>query len=254
MATKLYSESAIPILENSVSNLCWSCGDMRAAHFCHSCGKVQPAMPTDYFSFFGLPRLLNIDIEALERDMYALSRKLHPDLYARSSEQERLWSLEQTSQLNDAYRALRDPIARTEYLLKLEGIQLDEQSKAATEQARRTGKEKKQIVSAQLLEEVFELNVQLEELREAKEAGQKDPKLLRELEAAKKKFQQRLNANLTELKGTWNEWDNMIVQIEDGEFVSREERREVLYKMLDVLNRRSYINNLLREVNAALAE
>src|SRR6266542_6416003 len=244
MAIKSQSEPAIPILQNGngATNACWSCGDMRAAHFCHSCGRVQPAMPTDYFSFFGLQRLLNVDLEALEREMYALSRKLHPDLYVRSSEQERLWSLEQTSQLNDAYRTLRDPIGRTEYLLKLEGLKLDEQSKAATEQARKTGKAKKQIVSPELLEEVFELNVQLEELRDTKKAGEKDPKLLRELEAAKVKFQRRLNQNLTELKGFWNEWDNMIAQIEDGEFISREERREVLQKMLDVLNRRSYIN------------
>ena len=254
MAIKTPSESAIPILETEVTNVCWSCGEMRAAQFCHSCGKLQPAMPTDYFSFFGLPRLLNIDTEALEREMHSLSRKLHPDLYVRSSERERLWSLEQTSQLNDAYRTLRDPIARTEYLLKLEGIQFDEQSKAATEQARRTGKEKKQVVSAELLEEVFELNVQLEELRESKKAGQQDSKLLNELERTKKKFQQRMNQNLVELKGYWNEWDNLIAQIEDGEFISREERREVLNKMLDVLNRRTYLNNLLREVNAALAQ
>ena len=43
---------------------CWSCGDMRAAHFCHACGKVQPPLPVDYFSFFGLPRKLNLDVAA----------------------------------------------------------------------------------------------------------------------------------------------------------------------------------------------
>src|SRR3954469_4398247 len=115
---------------------CWSCGDMRAAHFCSACGKVQPPAPVDYFSFFGLPRKLNIDVKQLEREFYALSRKLHPDLYARGDQKELTWSLEQSSMLNDAYRALKDEIKRTEYLLRLEGVELEEQSKAATEKAR----------------------------------------------------------------------------------------------------------------------
>jgi len=99
------------------------------------------------FSFFGLPRKLNLNVTALERDFYALSRKLHPDLYAQSSEAEqRQWSLEKSSQLNDAYRTLKDPIARTEYLLRLQGVDLDEQSTQATEAARASGKTKKQVV------------------------------------------------------------------------------------------------------------
>src|SRR5713101_8304740 len=115
------------------ANACWSCAAPTSAHFCTACGKVQPPGPVDYFTFFGLPRKLNIDVTLLERDFYKLSRQMHPDLYARASAQEQQWSLEQTSQMNDAYRTLRDPIARTEYLLKLEGVQLEEQSKAATD-------------------------------------------------------------------------------------------------------------------------
>src|SRR5579864_9032095 len=67
---------------------CWSCGSMRAAHFCESCGKVQPPAPADYFSFFGLPLKLNLDVVALEKDFYVLSRKLHPDLNAQAGSQE----------------------------------------------------------------------------------------------------------------------------------------------------------------------
>src|SRR5262249_6210031 len=146
------------------ANACWSCGDMRAAQFCTSCGKVQPPQPVDYFSFFGMPRKLNLDTAVLEREFYALSRQLHPDLYVGRDTREQEWSLEQSSRLNDAYRTLKDPIRRTEYLLKLEGVELEGQSKAATEAARMSG-EKKQIVPPNLLEEVFELNMQLEEAR-----------------------------------------------------------------------------------------
>ena len=105
---------------------CWACHAPLAQndHLCAACGKVQPAAATDFFSFFGLPRKLNLDVAALTREFYRLSRKLHPDVYVRASQPEQQWSLEKTSQLNDAYRTLRDPIERTAYLLQLEGVQL----------------------------------------------------------------------------------------------------------------------------------
>ena len=167
---------------------CWSCGAMRAAHFCQECGKVQPPTPVDYFTFFGLPFRLNLEPEKLEREFYALSRHLHPDINAINSDQEQQWSLEKSSQLNDAYRTLKDPITRTEYLLRLQGVQLEEQSKAATEEARRTGKLKKQVVPPDLLEQVFELNMQLEEMRMNKKMGEPDRTLERELQDTKKQI------------------------------------------------------------------
>ena len=225
---------------------------MRAAHFCDSCGKVQPPQPTDYFSFFGLPRKLNIDSDALGREFYALSRKLHPDVYVRSAEQEREWSLEKSSQLNDAYRILKDPIGRTEYLLRLEGIELEEQSKAATEKARATGQVKKQVVPPDLLEEVFELNLQLEELRMNKKIGEDDPNLVAELETHKKNLEEKFASLAEELKGYWNEWDALIAAKTSGSAVSDDDRRKVRDKMVDLLNRRSYIRNLVRDVNEVL--
>src|SRR5579859_3497422 len=144
---------AKPLPEDTHS--CWSCGSMRAAHFCESCGKVQPPVPVDYFTFFGLPPKLNIDVAALEKSFYELSRKLHPDLNVRAGNQEQEWSMEQSSMLNDAYRTLKDPIKRTAYRWHLEGGELEEQAKGASERARATGEIKKQIVPPDLLEEVL---------------------------------------------------------------------------------------------------
>lgn len=222
---------------------------MRAAHFCQSCGKVQPPTPVDYFSFFGLPKKLNIDASALTREFYALSRKLHPDVYAQAGDTEREWSLQKSSQLNDAYRTLRDPIGRTEYLLRLEGVELEEQSKAATEKARATGEVKKQVVPPDLLEEVFELNMQLEELRMNKKMGENDPGLVSELDAHKKNLEQKYSELDGELKGYWDEWDALMGS---GASPSEEARRKVRDKMVDLLNRRSYIRNLVRDVNEVL--
>jgi molecular chaperone HscB len=228
---------------------CWSCGDMRAAHFCESCGKVQPPAPVDYFKFFDLPRKLNLDGKALEKDFYELSRKLHPDLSARASAQEQEWSLEQSSLLNDAYRTLRDPIKRTEYLLHLEGVELEEQSKSATEKARAAGEMKKQIVPPDLLEEVFELNMQLEELRMQKKMGEDDPALIEEVGNQKLAFETKNEALLEELQGQWKIWDKLV---DDGAEANPSERSPVIAKMVDVLNRRNYIRNLLRDVTAVM--
>jgi molecular chaperone HscB len=225
---------------------------MRAVHFCQACGKVQPPAPVDYFAFFGLPRKLNLDITTLDKDFYELSRKLHPDLNAQAGSQEREWSLQQSSLLNDAHRTLKDPIKRTEYLLKLEGVELEEQSKTATEQARSAGEIKKQIVPPELLAEVFDLNMQLEELRTQKKMGEDDPALIEEIGNQKHDLEEKQEALLHELQGRWKIWDGMIQRESNGQPVSDEERRQERDKILDVLNRRNYIRNLVRDVNEVL--
>ena len=225
---------------------------MRASHFCSACGKVQPPVPSDYFAYFGFPRKLNLDTAALEKEFYALSRRLHPDLFARAAEQEREWSLEQSSMLNDAYRTLKDPIRRTQYLLRLEGVELEEQSKAATEQARATSQTKKQVVPASLLEEVFELNLQLEEMRTSKQMGERDPQLVTDLEAHALKLQKDLDALTDELKSYWDEWDKLIDRELGGINILEADRKRVRDKMVDLLNRRNYYRNLVRDVNEAL--
>ncbi len=250
--SSLTTITAKPVPEETQT--CWSCGTMRAVHFCESCGKVQPPAPVDYFTFFGLSRKLNLDIAALDKDFYELSRKLHPDLNARAGSQEQEWSLQQSSLLNDAHRTLKDPIKRTQYLLKLEGVELEEQSKTATEQARSTGQVKKQIVPPDLLEEVFDLNIQLEELRIQKKIGEDDPALIEEIGRQKLELEEKQESLLHELEFRWKMWDGMIQREQNGQPVSEEERKQERDKMVDVLNRRNYIRNLVRDVNAALEE
>ena len=233
-------------MPGDATSTCWSCGTMRAEHFCSACGKVQPPVPVDYFTFFGLPRKLNVDLAGLEREFYQLSRKLHPDLYSGAEAREQQWSLEQSSQLNDAYRTLKDPIKRTKYLLRLEGVELEEQSKSATEQARASGQVKKQVVPPDLLEEVFDLNMQLEELRMQKKLGEDDPSLIEEIGRQKLELEEKHEALLDQLKGEWNSWDCAVDGGTDAD------RLKIRDKMVDVLNRRSYLRNLVRDVNEVL--
>jgi len=234
------------IVSGDATATCWSCGTMRAEHFCGACGKVQPPVPVDYFTYFGLPRKLHVNVAALEKEFYDLSRQLHPDLFARAEAREQQWSVEQSSLLNDAYRTLKDPIKRTEYLLRLEGVELEEQSKSATDKARETGQVKKQVVPADMLEEVFELNLQLEQLRAQKKTGEDDPALIEEIGRQKLEFGEKLEALSSELRGLWDQWDRAV------DHGSAEERIRVRDRMVDLLNRRSYIRNLVRDVNEVL--
>ena len=117
----------------------------------------------------------------LEQRFHSLSWKLHPDNFVRATEHERQLSLDRSSQLNDAYRTLRDPVARVEYLLGLSGMRKEGQ--------------KKQQAPPELLEEVFELNESLDELREARASGGSAAQmagLRAKLEAAQHKFESSL--------------------------------------------------------------
>jgi len=162
------------------------------------------------------------------------------------------WSLQKSSQLNDAYRTLKDPIARTEYLLRLQGVHLEEQSKAATDEARRTGQVKKQTVPPDLLEQVFELNMQLEEMRMNKKMGEEDRNLESELRDTKKQLQQKHDALRKELQAAWSDWDSLMERVYEGGNVLEDDREGVRNRMVDVLNRRNYLRNLLRDVDEVL--
>ena len=169
----------LKVLDTAVPVACWSCS---VAHnestlFCPHCSKIQPPPGGDYFSVFGLEPRLNLDLAALEHEFHRLSRRLHPDRFARASENEKQWSLADTALLNDAYRTLKDPLRRTEYLLKLRG-RGDWRIAAAASMPRQNARtERPSRVPADLLEEVFDLNMQLEEMRMAKKMGEEDPEL-----------------------------------------------------------------------------
>jgi len=135
--------------------------------------------------------------------------------------------------------------------VRLEGIVLEEQSKQATEKARATGELKKQVVPPDLLEEVFELNMHLEELRAQKKLGEDDPALLEEIGKAKLSLEEKYDVLFNELKAQWNQWDKFVDE-KSGNNGSEEDRRKILAKVLDVLNRRNYIRNLVRDVNEAM--
>jgi len=234
--------------EKLAADTCWSCATPvdPAQLFCTHCGKVLPASTSaDYFQVFGLQRRLNIDTPDLERAFYRLSRKLHPDMYARANQDEQEWSLRNASLLNDAYRTLKDPISRTEYLLRLEGVEIEQESKQSQDRVNPSR------VPPDLLEEVFELNMQLEEMRMTRKSGADDPDLRQDLLNAEKQFESQLAEVDESLRTQWKEWDDAST-IADGTSEAEQRRQNAKQQLVALLDRRRYIRNLVRDVKETL--
>ena len=225
------------MLDSAVPVACWACsvGHNDSTLFCPHCSKIQPPPGGDYFSVFGLEPRLNLDLAELEHEFHRLSRKLHPDRFARAQENEKEWSLADTALLNDAYRTLKDPLRRTEYLLKLHGAEIGEEH---------SGKDRvdPSRVPADLLEEVFELNMQLEEMRAARKMGEDNSDLETSLIQANEKFDGLLAAVDDDLRIEWSAWDNG----------GPGERGAAQRRMVALLDRRRYLSNLVRDVNEVL--
>lgn len=184
----------------------------------------MPTLPKNFYEFFGIDRKLALDNAALQKRFYDLSRNWHPDRFSRKSADEQAQALEATAILNDGYRTLRDPVKRAEYLLTEEGFPIGEQ--------------RSKDVPPELLEEVFELNMALEELRGGDDSARP------QLESAKANFL-NLRADIDgELETLFAKYDASDAQSETA--------KQALHDIRGVLNRRRYIENLVRDVDKAL--
>jgi molecular chaperone HscB len=185
---------------------------------------------------------LNLDLAALEHEFHRLSRKVHPDRFARALENERQWSLADTALLNDAYRTLKDPLHRTEYLLKLHGAEIGPEASPEHSGKNKDARKDPSRVPADLLEEVFDLNMQLEEMRAARKMGEADPDLQSSLEQAKRKFDGMQDDVDQDLNKQWQVWD-------EGDAATRKKAEKTMVALLD---RRRYLSNLVRDVTETL--
>jgi molecular chaperone HscB len=145
--------------------ICWSCQrDAGAGAFCRACSAIQPPdRGADHFAVLGIERRFDLDLADAERRYKELSRQLHPDRFARADAQARRASLARSVQLNDAWKTLRDPVRRAEYMLAQSGIEV-----GGEEGTRRTGAngEKERVpVPQELLMAILELREALMDAR-----------------------------------------------------------------------------------------
>ena len=210
---------------------------------------AAPSGP-DFFSFIGLSRKLNLDMADLEQRYRTLSRQFHPDFFYNATPAERRASLERSSYLNDAYRTLKNPIARVEYLLKLEGM--------ATPSGHEAGNEaRSNNIPAGLLEEVFALNEELDEVREMRAGGAPAGELKARLERARRPIDAKRDEHEAQLAALSKQWDALVDGKSDAADVNADVNnvaKTVLAALRDRVLERNYINNLLagieRELNS----
>lgn len=184
----------------------------------------MPILSRNFFDFFGLDRKLVVNTDALQKRFYELSREWHPDRFSRKSPAEQTEALEATAILNDGYRTLRDPVRRAEYLLKEEGFPIGEQ--------------RSKDVPPELLEEVFDLNMALEEIKSGDDSARP------QLETAREKFAGMRGEIDAQLQTLFAKYDASESRSETA--------KQALHEIRGVLNRRRYIGNLIRDVDKAL--
>jgi molecular chaperone HscB len=221
-------------------SMCWHCqSDIGGEYFCGQCVKVQPlSKDIDYFTCLGLPRKLSIDTASLESKFYELSRAFHPDFYEGKSEMERAVSLANSAVLNQAYRTLKDPILRVEYLLRLEaGAAKDIPGKAP----------------ADLFETILEIQEHLEEYQAAKTlndaaAASHAGDLLKNARKTLESKRAALESRLAEL---FQIWDRLVDKhTHDQAYAAQKE--QPLKEMRGLLSERTYVTNMLANIAEAL--
>ncbi|MCS6293665.1 MAG: Fe-S protein assembly co-chaperone HscB [Nitrospira sp.] len=220
-------------------SMCWHCqSEVSGEYFCDRCVKVQPvSKELDYFTCFGFPRRLSIDQQKLETKFYELSRAFHPDFYQNKSDAEQTISLGNSAMLNTAYRTLRDPIQRAEYLLDLEAGSV---------------KDIRTTPPADLFEEILELQDTLDEFRASDRTSDAAAALRSQLQSERTALEGRQRDMETQLQQLFGRWDGLQDRGEATD-QARAERDRILKDMRDILSNRTYVKNIVNDLVATIA-
>jgi molecular chaperone HscB len=217
-------------------SMCWHCqSEAHGEYFCERCVKVQPlSKDTDYFTCLGFPRLLNLDSAALEARFYEMSRLFHPDFYQVKGDREQAISLGNAAILNTAYRTLKDPIRRAEYLVQLEAGSV---------------KDIRNQPPADLFEEILSLQEDLEEFHAA--SSRRDAEaiatLRTKLEKDRAGLERRQRDMEARLDGLFDAWDRL--QTDHGAD-RHTEKDSVLKDIREILSNRTYVRNIVDDLEA----
>jgi molecular chaperone HscB len=217
-------------------SMCWHCqSEVTGEYLCGQCVKVQPlSKELDYFACFKLPRLLNLDEQQLERTYYELSRTFHPDYYSTKDESEKTISLGNSAFLNSAYRTLKDPIQRVEYLIRLEAGAV---------------KDIRSNPPADLFEQILELQEDMETFRglQSDNDSMERNELREKLQREREQLEDRQTEMEKTLRAKYQEWDQVQTANPDPR-EARDQKNTVLRSMQEILSNRTYICNMVNEL------
>lgn len=136
----------------------------------------------NYFQLFNLPAQFDLDLTELGSRYLQLQRQFHPDKHAAGSERDRLMSVQQTANINDAYHSLKQPLLRAEHLLALRGLKISNEQRSFTD--------------PMFLMQQMELREQLAEIDNAKDPDAVIDDIERQLQQQKKQLLQQLSQAL----------------------------------------------------------
>jgi molecular chaperone HscB len=194
-------------------------------------GTLRPTASLDHFEFFGLPRQLTLDESALEADYFALSRRFHPDFFVSADVQQQILALEKTSALNNAYRVLKDPTARAEYIIELEtGVAFGESGEANQ-------------VPRDVLMDVMEVRERLMDWQMGETDDAAREQMQADLDWAREQ-RTECDRHIALLSDEWNE---VRAQVQNDAA-----RASVVARLKDALSRRRYFAGLARDIEKAL--
>lgn len=204
---------------------CWKCATWTGNDVaCRSCGNFQPYdTKIDYFRAMGIPVRLNLDQGQLRGRFYALSRALHPDNFAGRTPEEVRVATQNAAVLNQAYRTLREPMARAAYFVDLHGTR---EFKAAPA----------------LLLELMEAKELTDEIR----SGSPEPWRIQGLTESLDDFRERVRRLDQELHEAFAAWDAL------GDEPAAEQRARIIDQLRDNLGVRKYYANIVRDITEAL--
>lgn len=217
-------------------SMCWHCqSEISGEYFCERCVKVQPlSKELDYFTCLGLPRQLTIDPAQLESKFYELSRSFHPDFYQTKSDAERTISLGNSALLNTAYRTLKDPIQRAEYLIKLEAG---------------SAKEIRNQPPDDLFEEILELQEDLEAYRALEPSDPERDAVRARLDQERIHLEERQRDMERRLFELFDDWDRLQDAQPDG---GRRDKDAILKEMREILSNRTYVKNIVNDLASTI--
>ncbi len=186
---------------------------------------------SDYFTAFGLPRKLGVDGEMLQRRFFELSREHHPDFHQGADSTRQAETLARSALINRAYRALRDPLARVEYLIALE-----------EGRETREGAADKPKAPRELLQEMLEVQEALEEAKAEGLGGDAATRLREE----RGRLEARYAAEADAVAARFPEWDRLVDEGGD-----RKALREWFKQRLAT---RAYLRTVVDDLSDALGE
>lgn len=143
--------------------ICWKCHERSDGIRCPGCGALQPPPArAELFAVLGLEPRYHLDPQAVDAAWRGRSRQCHPDRFAGASAVERRMAVQWTATLNEARRALRDPVGRAWYL-----------ATGAARPPERGGP----ALAPDFLEEIFELRMEAEDAPDAVRARAEELKV-----------------------------------------------------------------------------